>query len=65
MKENEHILRATKSEHHEAVYWKDGGLDIKIEDKWFTRLEDNYAEADSLRSKWLDGIKKEDVRVRK
>lgn len=65
MKENEHILRATKSDYHEAVYWKDGGLDIKLGGRWFTRFDEGYVRADELRSRFLEDIKKEDVTIKK
>ncbi len=61
MKENENIIRAIKSEHHEAVYWKDGGLDIKIDGRWFMRTEVGYTEADELRCRFLEELPKKNT----
>jgi hypothetical protein len=65
MKENEHIFRAIKSEHHDVVYWKDGGIDIKLDGRWYLRWDgERYVEADEGRAKFLDNLPKKDVRIR-
>lgn len=68
MKENkpEGVLRAVKGEKHEAVYWEDGGMDVKIDGRWHTRFDNSrYVESSKLRSRFLDGINKEDITVEK
>jgi len=62
----EAVARAVKTdEDNQCIWWRDGGMDVKIDGTWHCRFtNEDYVEVDLSRSRWLDMIKKKDVSVR-
>lgn len=63
---NEYVLRAVRTERFQAVYWRNGGLDVNIDGDWQCRWNDGtyVREVHPERIEMLEGILKEDVRLR-
>lgn len=65
MKVEENILRAVACRDKAAIWWKDGGLDVKIDNQWYTRWGDKgYVWSGDERSQWLETIQKKELPVR-